>query len=213
MSFKKSFLLIVLILLADQISKIYIKTHFKLEDSVTVFGWFKILFVENEGMAWGAKIPGAYGKLFLTIFRLVAIVAIGYWLRDLIKKHAPKVAVVAVSLIFAGAFGNIIDSVFYGVIFSDSYHQVATFLPAEGGYETLFHGKVVDMLYFPLFEGYMPEWVPFFGGRYFSFFDPVFNLADTAISVGVGLLLVFNKKAFPKEEGGTSPGDAKENLS
>lgn len=213
MSFKKSFLLIVLILLADQISKIYIKTHFKLEDSVTVFRWFKILFVENEGMAWGAKIPGAYGKLFLTIFRLVAIVAIGYWLRDLIKKHAPKVAVVAVSLIFAGAFGNIIDSVFYGVIFSDSYHQVATFLPAEGGYETLFHGKVVDMLYFPLFEGYMPEWVPFFGGRYFSFFDPVFNLADTAISVGVGLLLVFNKKAFPKEEGGTSPDDAKENLS
>lgn len=213
MSFKKSFLLIVLILLADQISKIYIKTHFKLEDSVTVFGWFKILFVENEGMAWGAKIPGAYGKLFLTIFRLVAIVAIGYWLCDLIKKHAPKVAVVAVSLIFAGAFGNIIDSVFYGVIFSDSYHQVATFLPAEGGYETLFHGKVVDMLYFPLFEGYMPEWVPFFGGRYFSFFDPVFNLADTAISVGVGLLLVFNKKAFPKEEGGTSPGDVKENLS
>lgn len=213
MSFKKSFFLIVLILLADQISKIYIKTHFELEDSVTVSGWFKILFVENEGMAWGARIPGAYGKLFLTIFRLVAIVAIGYWLRDLIKKHAPKIAVVAVSLIFAGAFGNIIDSVFYGVIFSDSYHQVATFLPAEGGYETLFHGKVVDMLYFPLFEGYLPEWIPFFGGRYFSFFDPVFNLADTAISVGVGLLLVFNKKAFPKEEDNTNSDDAKENLS
>lgn len=213
MSFKKSFFLIVLILLADQISKIYIKTHFELEDSVTVSGWFKILFVENEGMAWGARIPGAYGKLFLTIFRLVAIVAIGYWLRDLIKKHAPKIAVVAVSLIFAGAFGNIIDSVFYGVIFSDSYHQVATFLPAEGGYETLFHGKVVDMLYFPLFEGYLPEWIPFFGGRHFSFFDPVFNLADTAISVGVGLLLVFNKKAFPKEEDNTNSDDAKENLS
>lgn len=213
MSFKKSSLLILLILLADQISKIYIKTHFELEGRVTVFGWFEILFVENEGMAWGAKIPGAYGKLFLTIFRLVAIVAIGYWLRDLIKKHAPKIAAVAVSLIFAGAFGNIIDSVFYGVIFSDSYHQVATFLPAEGGYETLFHGKVVDMLYFPLFEGYLPEWIPFFGGKYFSFFDPVFNLADTAISVGVGLLLVFNKKAFPKEEGNASPDDGKENFS
>lgn len=213
MSFKKSFLLIVLILLADQISKIYIKTHFELGEGIPVFGWFKILFVENEGMAWGAKIPGAYGKLFLTVFRLVAIVAIGYWLLDLIKKHAPKIAIVAVSLIFAGAFGNIIDSVFYGLVFSDSYHQVATFLPAEGGYETLFHGKVVDMLYFPLFEGYLPEWIPFFGGKYFSFFDPVFNLADTAISVGVGLLLVFNKKAFPKEEDKVSLGDADEPVS
>ncbi|PKP39787.1 MAG: lipoprotein signal peptidase [Bacteroidetes bacterium HGW-Bacteroidetes-13] len=213
MSFKKSFLLIVLILIADQISKLYIKTHFELGEGVRVFGWFKILFVENEGMAWGAKIPGAYGKLFLTVFRLVAIVAIGYWLLDLIKKQAPKIAVVAVSLIFAGAFGNIIDSVFYGLIFSDSYHQVATFLPAEGGYETLFHGKVVDMLYFPLFEGYLPEWIPFFGGKYFSFFDPVFNLADTAISVGVGLLLVFNKKAFPKEEDNTSLDETKESIS
>lgn len=213
MSFKKSFLLIVLILIADQISKLYIKTHFELGEGVPVFGWFKILFVENEGMAWGAKIPGAYGKLFLTVFRLVAIVAIGYWLFDLIKKHAPKIAVVAVSLIFAGAFGNIIDSVFYGLIFSDSYHQVATFLPAEGGYETLFHGKVVDMLYFPLFEGYLPEWIPFFGGKYFSFFDPVFNLADTAISVGVGLLLVFNKKAFPKEADNPSFDETKESIS
>lgn len=213
MSFKKSFLLIVLILIADQISKLYIKTHFELGEGVPVFGWFKILFVENEGMAWGAKIPGAYGKLFLTVFRLVAIVAIGYWLLDLIKKQAPKIAIVAVSLIFAGAFGNIIDSVFYGLIFSDSYHQVATFLPAEGGYETLFHGKVVDMLYFPLFEGYLPEWIPFFGGKYFSFFDPVFNLADTAISVGVGLLLVFNKKAFPKEENNTSLDETKESIS
>lgn len=213
MSFKKSFLLIVLILIADQISKLYIKTHFELGVGVPVFGWFKILFVENEGMAWGAKIPGAYGKLFLTVFRLVAIVAIGYWLLDLIKKQAPKIAIVAVSLIFAGAFGNIIDSVFYGLIFSDSYHQVATFLPAEGGYETLFHGKVVDMLYFPLFEGYLPEWIPFFGGKYFSFFDPVFNLADTAISVGVGLLLVFNKKAFPKEENNTSLDETKESIS
>ncbi|MDP2061216.1 MAG: lipoprotein signal peptidase [Flavobacteriaceae bacterium] len=213
MSFKKSFLLIVLILIADQISKLYIKTHFELGEGVPVFGWFKILFVENEGMAWGAKIPGAYGKLFLTVFRLVAIVAIGYWLLDLIKKQAPKIAIVAVSLIFAGAFGNIIDSVFYGLIFSDSYHQVATFLPAEGGYETLFHGKVVDMLYFPLFEGYLPEWIPFFGGKYFSFFDPVFNLADTAISVGVGLLLVFNKKAFPKEEDNTSLDETKESIS
>lgn len=210
MSFKKSFLLIFLILSADQISKLYIKTHFELGDSITVFKWFKILFVENEGMAWGAKIPGAYGKLFLTIFRLIAIVAIGYWLSDLIKKCAPKIAIMAVSLVFAGAFGNIIDSVFYGLLFSDSYHQVAIFLPDEGGYETLFHGKVVDMLYFPLFEGYLPEWIPILGGKYFSFFDPVFNLADTSISVGVGLLLVFNKKIFTKNEEETSSDEQKD---
>jgi len=159
----------------------------------------RILFVENEGMAWGAKIPGKYGKLFLTLFRLLAIVGIGYWLWDSLKKKAPKVLIVSVCLIFAGAFGNIIDSVFYGVIFDDSAHQVASFLPDGGGYGTLFHGKVVDMLYFPLWKGYLPEWIPFKGGDYFAFFEPVFNIADTAISTGVGMLIVFNKKAFPKK--------------
>ncbi|MDT8414950.1 MAG: lipoprotein signal peptidase [Flavobacteriaceae bacterium] len=199
MTLKKSAALVFLILLVDQVSKFYIKTNFQLGESVPVFGWFKILFVENEGMAWGAKIPGEYGKLILTLFRIVAIFGIGYWLWDLTQKITPRITVIAVSLIFAGAFGNIIDSVFYGLIFSDSYHQVATFLPDAGGYGTLFHGKVVDMLYFPLYEGYLPQWIPFIGGDYFTFFDPVFNVADTAISTGVGILLVFNKKAFPKE--------------
>ena len=200
MSLKKASLIIISVLIIDQVSKIYIKTHFMLGEEVEVFSWFKILFVENEGMAWGAKIPGKYGKLFLTIFRLIAIAGIGYWLWSSVKKTMPKVLIVAIALIFAGAMGNIIDSVFYGVIFNDSYRQVATLFPETGGYGTLFHGKVVDMLSFPLWKGYLPDWLPFWGGKYFTFFDPVFNIADTAISTGVGLLLVFNKKAFPKKE-------------
>ncbi|GEQ84732.1 lipoprotein signal peptidase [Patiriisocius marinistellae] len=183
----------------DQISKIYIKTTFQLHEEVEVFSWFRILFVENEGMAWGAKIPGTYGKLFLTLFRLVAIVGIGYWLWDSARKNASNVLLVAIALIFAGAMGNIIDSVFYGILFEDSVRNVATFLPEEGGYGTLFHGKVVDMLSFPLYDSVLPSWIPIWGGKPFTFFDPVFNVADVAISTGVGLLLVFNKKAFPKK--------------
>ena len=200
MSLKKASIIIVLVLLIDQISKFYIKTNFSLGEEVPVFDWFRILFVENEGMAWGTKIPGEYGKLFLTLFRLVAIVGIGYWLWDSVRKNGSRILITAIALIFAGAFGNIIDSVFYGIIFNDSYGQVAEFMPAEGGYGTLFHGKVVDMLYFPLWQGNLPEWIPFWGGNYFTFFEPVFNIADTAISAGVILLLLFNKRAFPKDE-------------
>ncbi len=198
MSLKKAGLIIFLILLIDQVSKIYIKTHFALGNEVEIFDWFRILFVENEGMAWGTKIPGQYGKLALTLFRLVAIMGIGYWLWDSVRKNGSKTLILSVALIFAGAFGNIIDSVIYGVIFSDSYGHVAEFLPEAGGYGTLFHGKVVDMLYFPLWKGYLPSWIPIWGGEYFTFFEPVFNIADSAISVGVAILLIFNKKAFPK---------------
>ncbi len=200
MGLKKASAVIILILLIDQISKVYIKTHFMLGEEIRVFDWFRILFVENEGMAWGAKIPGTYGKLILTLFRIVAIGGIGYWLWDSIRNQAPRILIISIAFIFAGAMGNIIDSVFYGIIFDDSYRQVATLFPEAGGYGTLFHGKVVDMLYFPLYGGKLPEWIPFWGGEYFTFFDPVFNVADSAISVGVGLLLLFNKKAFPKKE-------------
>ncbi|MCF7566947.1 lipoprotein signal peptidase [Sabulilitoribacter arenilitoris] len=207
MSLKKSIILIIIILLIDQISKIYIKTHFALQDSVTVFSWFKIYFIENDGMAWGTKISDFVSfindrtaKVALTLFRIVAIFGIGYWLYDVVKKNSPKVLILAIALIFAGALGNIIDSVFYGILFDDSYAQIATFLPESGGYDALLHGKVVDMLYFPLWEGYLPEWLPFKGGEYFVFFNPVFNIADMAISTGFIMLIVFNKKAFKKKE-------------
>lgn len=199
MSLKKASLIIILILLVDQISKVYIKTNFVLGEEIRVFDWFSILFVENEGMAWGVQLPGAYGKLLLTSFRLIAIVGIGYWLWDSVRNNAPKIAIITISLVFAGALGNIIDSVFYGVIFNHSYGQVAE-LFAANPYGTLLHGKVVDMLYFPLWSGYLPEWIPFWGGDYFTFFEPVFNIADSAITVGMFLLVIFNKKAFPDEE-------------
>jgi len=201
MSIKKSLLIIVLVLIVDQVSKIYIKTNFALGDSYEVFEWFKIHFIENSGAAWGAKlndflpISEDTAKLILTVFRLFAVAGIGYWLFDSIKKQSSKTLVLAVSLIFAGALGNIIDSVFYGVLFNDSVGQVAT-LFSEEPYGSLFFGKVVDMLYFPMIDSTWPAWVPFVGGKIFSFFDPVFNVADTAISTGVGILLVFNKKAF-----------------
>lgn len=200
MSLKKSIWIIIIILIIDQISKIYIKTNFKLHESVEVFSWFHILFIENEGMAWGAKIPGSYGKIILTLFRLVAIVGIGWWLLNSFRKKEPKILLVAISLIFAGALGNIIDSVFYGVLFNDSYGQIASFLPEDGGYAPLLKGKVVDMLYFPIYDDILPSWIPIWGGERFVFFQPVFNIADTAISTGFGILLVFHKKAFPKKD-------------
>lgn len=202
MSLKKAIGIIVLVLLIDQISKIYIKTNFVLGESVDVFGWFKILFVENRGMAWGVELPGSYGKLFLTLFRLFAISAIGYWLYNEVKKKASRVLIVAIALIFAGAFGNIIDSVFYGIFFSASPQGggVATFLPEAGGYAPVFHGHVVDMLYFPMINTTWPEWMPWIGGDQFTFFDPVFNIADSAITIGVLLLIIFNKRAFPKKK-------------
>lgn len=198
MSLKKAYFLIFIILLVDQISKIYIKTHFVLGEEVTVFSWFKILFIENEGMAWGTQIPGQYGKLILTSFRILAVIGIGYWLWESVKKQSSNFLIVAIALILAGAFGNIIDSVFYGRMFDSSYRNVAT-LFSNQPYGTYFHGKVVDMLYFPFVEDYiLPEWLPIWGGQSFTFFNAIFNIADMAISTGVGILIVFNKKAFVK---------------
>ncbi|MBP9792654.1 MAG: lipoprotein signal peptidase [Flavobacterium sp.] len=198
MNLKKAYFVIFLVLLIDQLSKIYVKTHFILGHGgqVEIASWFKLLFVENEGMAWGVELPGMYGKLILTTFRIIAVGGIGYWLWLSVKEKASNLLIFAISLILAGAFGNIIDSVFYGVIFNHSENQVAT-LFSDQPYGTWFYGKVVDMFYFPLVEDYlMPNWVPFLGGKHFTFFNAIFNVADVAISTGVGILIVFNKKAF-----------------
>jgi signal peptidase II len=199
MSLVKAYFLIIIILLVDQFSKIYVKTNFILGEEVHVFNWFQIHFIENEGMAWGTKIPGEYGKLVLTVFRLFAVTGIGYWLWDAVeRKKSSNYLIVAIALILAGAFGNIIDSVFYGVIFDDSHQQLATIF-TDKPYGTWLNGQVVDMFYFPFIKDYpMPEWVPFLGGRNFTFFNAIFNIADMAISTGVGILIVFNKKAFHK---------------
>lgn len=201
MSLIKAYLLIVLILLIDQLSKIYVKTNFILGEEVHVFNWFQIHFIENEGMAWGTKIPGAYGKVILTVFRLFAVTGIGYWLWDTVeRKKSSNYLVIAIALIMAGAIGNIIDSVFYGVIFNDSYQQLATLFASEP-YGTWLNGKVVDMFYFPFIKDYpLADWLPIWGGRHITFFNAIFNVADVAISVGVGILIVFNKKAFPKQD-------------
>lgn len=182
-------LTVILAILIDQISKIYVKTHFQLGEEVVVFAdWFKIHFTENNGMAWGFEFGGKAGKLFLTLFRVVAVSGIVYWLWQTVKRQAHTAVVVAISLILAGAVGNIIDSVFYGVIFDTSYHNVAT-LFSDNPYGELFYGKVVDMLYFPIYEG-----------ENFTFFNAIFNGADSWITIGVALLFIFNKQAFPKEE-------------
>ncbi|TPN87642.1 lipoprotein signal peptidase [Aquimarina algicola] len=200
MSLKKSILVIILVLLIDQITKVYIKTHFTLHEEIRVLSWFRIIFVENKGMAWGVELPGNYGKLILTLFRIIAITGIGYWLYDSVRKNSPAILTFCIALIFSGAFGNIIDSIFYGMLFSESTPiEVASFLPEGGGYETVFYGKVVDMIQLTFYNDILPEWIPIWGGQPFSFFDPVFNVADSAISVGVFLLIVFNKKAFPKK--------------
>ncbi|HPT04212.1 MAG TPA: lipoprotein signal peptidase [Bacteroidales bacterium] len=197
---KKSLFIIFLVLLVDQTLKFWIKTHMLLGQDIPIFGhWFIINFTENYGMAFGLKFGGDYGKLMLSLFRILAVGAIGYYLYTLIREKANFGFVACISLIFAGAMGNIIDSAFYGLLFSEStFMQTATFLPAGGGYGSFLHGKVVDMLYFPLISGNYPAWVPFLGGQDFLFFRPVFNVADSAITTGVLAIIIFQKSLFKK---------------
>ena len=197
-------------LLIDQASKFFIKLNYPLSlygnGAIVDWGFFKLLFVENKGMAMGAKLNDIFpffsektAKLFLTIFRLLAILGIGYWLWGNIQMQSANLFRLALFLIFAGALGNIIDSVFYGIIFSHSYGQVATLFPEGGGYAPIFQGHVVDMLQFPLVSWNWPDWMPWVGGEQYTFFQYVFNIADTAISIGAGIIIIFNKKIFGLE--------------
>lgn len=197
---RKSFLIVFLILLVDQIFKIWIKTNMFLYQDIYVFGdWFIIKFIENNGMAFGFDLPGDYGKMILSIFRIIAVIGIIFYMRHLIREKAPNGLLIAMSFILAGAMGNIIDSAFYGLIFNESTpFSKAVLFPESGGYATFLHGKVVDMLYFPVIQGTWPSWVPFKGGDSFEFFRPVFNLADTSISLGVFAILIFQKRFFEK---------------
>ncbi|MDA9669941.1 lipoprotein signal peptidase [Flavobacteriaceae bacterium] len=202
--------IILITLFLDQSTKIYIKLNYPLSGygvpPIIDWGFFKLLFVENKGMAMGAKLNDFIpflsedtGKLILSLFRIVAIFGLGYWLWGTIKKQSGTLLNWALALIFAGALGNIIDSILYGVLFTDSYGQIAEIFP-EKGYAPLFYGHVVDMLQFPLVEWTWPSWVPWIGGDNYLFFQYIFNIADTAISTGVGILIVFNKKIFSKSD-------------
>jgi signal peptidase II len=194
---KKSLLLIIFILLADQILKIWVKTNMSLGQEIPLFGnWGVLHFIENNGMAFGMEIGGKSGKLILSIFRIIAIFGIGWFLVSLIEKKAHIGLILSVSVILAGAIGNILDSAFYGVIFSESYSQPAIMFPPEGGYSSFLHGRVVDMFYFPVINTYWPEWSPIKPGQQLIFFRPVFNLADSAITCGVLSILLFQKKMF-----------------
>lgn len=193
---KRATLIICSVLLADQLLKFLIKLNLQLGEEIQIADWFIIHFTENPGMAFGLELGGSYGKLFLSLFRMVAVVGIFFWLRSLIKQNAGALSVASVSLILAGALGNIIDSAFYGMIFSESLGSAATLFPEEGGYGSFLHGRVVDMFYFPLYKGYLPDWLPIWGGDYFIFFRPIFNLADASISVGVALMLLFQRKTL-----------------
>jgi signal peptidase II len=199
---KKSILIVLLVLTLDQVLKIWIKTHMTLGQEIHVAGnWFILHFTENEGMAFGFTFGGPAGKLILSIFRIIAVIIIGIYIYRLQKKSPHPGLVISFSLIMAGALGNIIDSVIYGLIFNaSSFHTVATLFPPEGGYSSFLHGKVVDMLYFPVIETRLPDWVPVWGGEPFTFFRPVFNIADSSITTGVMLLLIFQKKFFAKKE-------------
>jgi signal peptidase II len=198
---KRALLIIFLVLLIDQAFKIWIKTHMYLGQEFHVIGnWFLIHFTENNGMAFGLEFGGTFGKLFLSIFRIALVIGIGWYLFRLIKTNAHNGLIVCFSLIFAGAIGNIIDSVFYGLIFSESNEGIAKLFPAGGGYAGLFHGRVVDMLYFPLMEGRFPQWLPHWGGQDFLFFREVFNIADSSISIGVVSLLLFQRKFYKQAD-------------
>ena len=197
---KKVFLISFLVLAADQALKFWVKTHMYLGEKIPVTSWFDLHFVENPGMAFGMEFGGEAGKLLLTVFRIVVSVLLLWLIRNLTRRHASATLVIPLTLIFAGAVGNIIESMFYGLVFNDPAVGVATFLPEGGGYAPLFHGKVDDMFYFHIWQGVLPQWLPIWGGEPFVFFPAVCNVADAAVSVGFVWLLLFQGKAFDRKD-------------
>ncbi|MDR1347657.1 MAG: lipoprotein signal peptidase [Prevotellaceae bacterium] len=191
---------IIIILLIDQVVKILVKTNMQLGDSIHVFGnWFQICFTENSGFAFGMEFGGGqWGKLFLSIVRIFAICIIAWMLVKIIRQKYPAAFIIGIAALLAGAAGNIIDSIFYGQIFSDSYGHVAAIFPEGGGYAPLLQGRVVDMLYFPILTGHFPSWFPFWGGEEFIFFRPIFNIADSAITVSILYIIIFHRKNVAK---------------
>jgi signal peptidase II len=190
---KSALTTIIFVLLADQLLKVWVKLNFFYDSAIPLFGdWAYLHFIENRGMAFGMEFGGEWGKLALSLLRIAAVLGIGYALWRMIQRKANRISIVTVSLIFSGALGNIIDSTFYGLLFSQSTpFEKAVFMPADGGYAGLLHGAVVDMFYFPLWEGRLPHWLPIWGEEFFIFFRPVFNIADAAITVGVILFILF----------------------
>ena len=184
------------LVIADQILKFWIKTNMFLGQEFKIFDWFIIHFTENNGMAFGLEFGGDTGKIILSLFRIVVVLWGIYYVNELSKRALPNGVLVSLGLVIGGAIGNIIDGVFYGVLFNDSYNQIAEFLPPTGGYESLLKGRVVDMFYFPLINTHLPDWLPIFANKHFIFFRPVFNLADAGISVGMILLILFYRKHF-----------------
>ncbi|HIE73378.1 MAG TPA: lipoprotein signal peptidase [Flavobacteriales bacterium] len=193
---RKILLTSFILLVFDQILKFWVKTHMFLGQEYQIFDWFIIHFTENNGMAFGMEFGGELGKILLTVFRIIVVIVGIYYVKSIIKPQLSIGALIALGLIIGGAIGNIIDSIFYGVIFNDSYNSIATFFPDMGGYSSLLHGKVVDMFYFPLINSHYPNWLPFWGGDHFIFFRPVFNLADAGISVGIFMILLLYRKQF-----------------
>jgi signal peptidase II len=194
---KKSILFILFILIIDQTLKIWVKTHMSIGQEIPLFGnWGILHFIENNGMAFGMEMGGKPGKFILSLFRIIAIFGIGWFLASLVKKNASMGLILAVSAIMAGAIGNIIDSAFYGIIFNESYSVPAVLFPSEGGYSSFLHGRVVDMFYFPVINTHWPSWSPVKANESLIFFRPVFNIADSAITCGVISIILFQKKMF-----------------
>jgi signal peptidase II len=193
---KKVLTTALLLLVVDQLLKFWIKTNMFLGQEFKIFDWFIIHFTENNGMAFGLEFGGDTGKIILSLFRIIVIVWGFSYIATLTKSKLPNGLLISLGLVFGGAIGNIVDGVFYGVLFNDSYNQIAEFFPAVGGYSTFLMGKVVDMFYFPLINTHFPNWLPFFGGEHFIFFRPVFNVADAGISVGMFVLILFYRKHF-----------------